>query len=466
MRPSSAFLAVAALGGIAFLSADLQTREAQASEGAGEGASEGAGERGVFGTYAKPGRALPVQLGPRPFYLLDRLREGRLKDDLQRCAARKSRYRASDFSIGHRGAPLLFPEHTAESYVAAARMGAGILECDVTFTKDAELVCRHAQCDLHTTTDIVLREDLAAKCSVPPALDPATGELLNGPDIKCCTSDLTLAEFKTLEGKMDAADRDATTLEGYVGGTADFRTDLYTTGGTLLSHVESIQLFKSLGTGFTPELKGVDREVGFGESGLSQVAYAREMMQDYLEAGIPPDRLWAQSFNPDDVFLWIQEFPAYGRQAVFLDGRNVGGLAADPPPLEEFLQLKAAGLNIIAPPMPVLLTLDEDGEIVPSVYAQRAGQAGLDIISWTTERSGRIVEEVLDGRGSRFYYQTTLDALESDGDILRTIDVLAQEVGIIGLFSDWPATTTFYANCRKVRAGGPPKDDDDDDDDG
>ena len=460
MRPSSpVFLAVAALGAIAFLSAELQTREAQAGERAGERA----GEHAASGAYGKPGRALPVQLGPRPFYLLDRLRAGRLKDDLQRCAARKSRYRASDFSIGHRGAPLLFPEHTAESYIAAARMGAGILECDVTFTKDAELVCRHAQCDLHTTTDIVLRPELAAKCQVPPEVDPASGELLNGPDIKCCTSDLTLAEFKTLEGKMDAADRGATTLEGYVGGTADFRTDLYTTGGTLLSHAESIRLFKSLGAGFTPELKGVDREVGFGESGLNQVSYAREMMQDYIEAGIRPDRVWAQSFNPDDVFLWIQEFPRYGRQAVFLDGRNVAGLAADPPPLEEFLQLKAAGLNVIAPPMPVLLRVDEDGEIAPSVYAERARQAGLDIISWTTERSGRIVEDVLEGGGA-FYYQTTLEALENDGDILRTIDVLAQEVGIIGLFSDWPATTTFYANCKKVKAGGPPKGDDDDDD--
>jgi glycerophosphoryl diester phosphodiesterase len=34
-------------------------------------------------------------------------------------------------------------------------MGAGILECDVTFTRDRELVCRHAQCDLHTTTNIL-----------------------------------------------------------------------------------------------------------------------------------------------------------------------------------------------------------------------------------------------------------------------------------------------------------------------
>ena len=45
---------------------------------------------------------------------------------------------------------MQFPEHTRESYVAAARQGAGVLECDVVFTKDAELVCRHAQDDLAT----------------------------------------------------------------------------------------------------------------------------------------------------------------------------------------------------------------------------------------------------------------------------------------------------------------------------
>ena len=42
----------------------------------------------------------------------------------------------TNFSIGHRGAALQFPEHTKESYQAAARMGAGIVECDVTFTSD------------------------------------------------------------------------------------------------------------------------------------------------------------------------------------------------------------------------------------------------------------------------------------------------------------------------------------------
>jgi len=78
---------------------------------------------------------------------------GALKSRLQSCADRPMQRKL--FSIGHRGAPLMFPEHTVESNRAAARMGAGILECDVTFTKDKALVCRHAQDDLHTTTNIL-----------------------------------------------------------------------------------------------------------------------------------------------------------------------------------------------------------------------------------------------------------------------------------------------------------------------
>ena len=404
----------------------------------------------ALGLAATAAAAETVQLGPRPFYLVDKMSPGPLKRELQRCAAKTEHYESSLFSIGHRGAPLQFPEHTKESYVAAARMGAGILECDVTFTKDAELVCRHAQCDLHTTTDIVLREDLREKCGVPPEVDPLTGELLNGPAIHCCASDLTLAEFKSLNGKMDAADRNATTLEGYVGGTADFRTDLYTTGGTLLSHAESIELFEKLGTGFTPELKGAP--AGFGDSGLNQQSYARKLIMEYIEAGIHPSRVWAQSFNLDDVLQWIGEFPDYGEQAVFLDGRSPATQVSNPPPLSEFRDLKNAGVNIIAPPMPTLVQGRNNGRLVPTKYAKRARRAGLDIISWTTERSGRIVEDVKEGGGA-FYYLNSLNAIENDGDILRTIDVLAQDVGIIGLFSDWPATTTFYANCKDVNLG-------------
>ena len=53
-----------------------------------------------------------VQLGPRPYYLVDQLSEGALKEELQQCAEEVTEFHKSDFSIGHRGAPLQFPEHT------------------------------------------------------------------------------------------------------------------------------------------------------------------------------------------------------------------------------------------------------------------------------------------------------------------------------------------------------------------
>jgi len=38
-----------------------------------------------------------------------------------------------------------------------------------------------------------------------------------------------------------------------------------------------------------------------------------------------------------------------------------------------------------------------------------------------------------------------------DGDTLTVLDVLAEQVGIRGMFSDWPATTTFYASCMGMK---------------
>lgn len=99
------------------------------------------------------------------------------------------------------------------------------------------------------------------------------------------------------------------------------------------------------------------------------------------------------------------------------------------------------GVNYIAPPLWMLLTLDENGEMVPSAYAEEAKAAGLDIITWTLERSGPL------SGGGGWYYQSVTDAIKSDSDYLRVLDVLAQDVGVVGVFSDWPATVTFYANC-------------------
>ncbi|MEC7816101.1 MAG: glycerophosphodiester phosphodiesterase family protein [Pseudomonadota bacterium] len=375
----------------------------------------------------------PVQLGPRPMWLVNDMDDGPLKQKLQSCDL--SNLQRSDFSIGHRGAPMQFPEHTVESYLAAAQMGAGILECDVAFTKDRELVCRHAQNDLHTTTNIVTIPELNAKCTQPfvPA-DPASGTPAQA---ECRTSDITLAEFRQLEGKMDAFNPMATTPEEYVGGTASWRTDLYASRGTLLTHRESIELFKRLGVKFTPELKSPVVDMPF-EGDYSQQDYARQMIQDYRDAGVAPESVWPQSFNKDDVVFWVNETPAFGKQAVFLDESDLTEATASRAYMDG---LKSEGINILAPALWKMLTLNEQGDIVPSEYARNARAAGLDLIAWTVERSGPLAE------GGGWYFQTVEDAINNDGDVMTVIDVLAREIGVIGIFSDWPATTTFYANC-------------------
>lgn len=385
----------------------------------------------------------PVQLGPRPYYLVEQMKEGPLKTKLEQCTARTPT--VSRFSIGHRGAPLQFPEHTRESYLAAARMGAGILECDVAFTRDRQLVCRHSQCDLHTTTNVLAIPELAAKCSQPftPA-DPAKGTRASA---KCCTSDFTLAELRQLKGKMDAGDKKAETVEAYMDATAPWRTDLYASTGTLMSHKESIALFKRLGAKFTPELKKPAMPMPY-EGDYSQQDYAEQLVQEYKEAGIPPEDVYLQSFNLDDVLYWIEHHPDFGKQAVYLDGRY-DDEGFDPAKAESWKpsmqELAAKSVKIIAPPMWMLVTRDEEGAVVPSLYAKEAKKAGLKIITWTLERSGPL------NKGGGWYYQSIKEATRGDGDMYVLLDVLAQDVGVIGVFSDWPATVTYYANCMNLK---------------
>lgn len=380
--------------------------------------------------------------GPRPAYLVDKLPAGALKDRLQSCAAQVPQ--RTEFSIGHRGAPLLFPEHTVESNMAAAQMGAGILECDVTFTKDLQLVCRHAQNDLHTTTDI-LTSDLADTCVTP--FTPAGG----GADAKaeCRTSEITLEEFRSLTPKMDSRDKTATTAEAYQGGVAPWRSTLYVDGARSMTHAESIALFRSLGAKFTPELKAPAVKMPF--NGFTQEDYAQKLVEEYKSAGVPASDVWLQSFDLSDVLYWIENEPEFGAQAVYLDDRYSKSDAdegkVDPSKPASFKpsmqELADMGVNYIAPPIWMLLAL-EDGKIVPSPYAIKAREAGLKIIAWSMERSGPLTN------GGGWYYRSVKPAISDASAYYQVLDVLAQDVGVSGVFSDWPATVTYYANCMDL----------------
>jgi len=387
-----------------------------------------------------PVAAQNIQYGVRPFYLIDAMKEGPLKSKLKSCSS-NTPDRAS-FSIAHRGAPLQFPEHTVQSNKAAALMGAGIFECDVTFTKDKQLVCRHAQNDLQATTNILLT-NLKDKCTKPFA--PASGK---EPALaECRTTDITLEEFKTLRGKMDGANKNAKDIQSYIAGTPSWRTELYSeAGGTLLTHKESIALFKQFGGKFTPELKAA--VVPMPYLGFTQEQYAQALINEYKQAGISPRDVFPQSFNLNDVIYWIKNEPEFGKQAIYLDGRyeQKGFNPAEPQLLKPTMQeLYAKGVRYIAPPMWVLLTTGINGELIPSAYAKAAKDAKLNIITWSLERDGPM------NKGGSWYHQSIKSAIYTDGQIYEVIDALAQQVGVKGIFSDWPATVTYYANCMGLK---------------
>jgi glycerophosphoryl diester phosphodiesterase len=150
--------------------------------------------------------------------------------------------------------------------------------------------------------------------------------------------------------------------------------------------------------------------------------------------------VWLQSFLYDDILYWLEAEPRWAKQAVYLD--STAEVASMPEAVASLAKYAKDGLQIVAPPLQYLVTV-EDGKIVPSEYALAAKKAGLGIISWTLERSAWLG----DGSGGGYYYSSVANVTNNEGDVYNLLHVLAQDVGVLGVFSDWSATVTYYANC-------------------
>lgn len=365
----------------------------------------------------------------RPRALAAGLASSTLKTDLLSCSA--DALATNTFSIAHRGAPLGFPEHTRQGYQAAAQMGAGLIECDVTFTKDLALVCRHSQCDLHRTTN-VLQTPLASQCSTPfqAAQD---GQPANA---SCCTSDFTLQEFKQLCGRADHIDAQATSEDQYLQAPRSPVTGTISQCETLMTHAESIELIDELGADFIPELKAPQVPMPF--KGFTQAAYADKMLAEYAALGITPDRVHPQSFQLSDVQYWLLHQPEYADQVIYLDPR--GRQPDFKPQLADMRTLYNQGLRVLAPPMPMLLSRAPNGELAASDYARYANEAGLKLVTWTFESRNPTSPE-------NWLYANLPEFVTDESKTLEVLDALTNKAGISAIFSDWPATVTYYANC-------------------
>jgi glycerophosphoryl diester phosphodiesterase len=130
------------------------------------------------------------------------------------------------------------------------------------------------------------------------------------------------------------------------GGTADFRTDVYQGECERIpTHDESIQVIRSLGGKFTPELKFPSVAMPFGT--FTQRDFAAKMINEYKAHNILPEHVWPQSATLEDIEYIVKE-TEYGAQAVVLDFGD-DRVAADD---AAFLQTVAStGAKIVAPPV-------------------------------------------------------------------------------------------------------------------
>jgi hypothetical protein len=82
--------------------ADDMLKGGEKSKKGGEKSKKG-GEKLYKGTKKS---VYPVQLGPRPYFVVDSMDESPLKEKLSTCAKEIREFEKSDWSIGHRGAAL------------------------------------------------------------------------------------------------------------------------------------------------------------------------------------------------------------------------------------------------------------------------------------------------------------------------------------------------------------------------
>ena len=283
---------------------------------------------------------------------------------------------------------------------------------------------------------------LAKTCIKPftPAVLGPDGQIITPATAECRTSEITLAEFKTLTGKMDAFNPAAQTPAQFLGGTANFRTDYYAgpTSGHLMTFAESIELFKKLGVKQTPELKSPSVTMPF--DGFTQEMYAQKI--DRRAQGCrraSARRLPAVVRQGGHPVLGQPRARLRATGGVPRRCQHGGRLAHVRRP-RWATGRKASGSGRRQPSRCSPSTASN--RIVASQWARDAKAAGLDIITWTLERSG-----ILADGNNGFYYQTIDQAITREGDLYEVIDALARDVGVLGMFSDWAAPVTFYANC-------------------
>ena len=276
--------------------------------------------------------------------------------------------------VGHRGAPAHYPEESLEGVLAAAAFGAFGAECDAVPTKDGALVCRHAASDLAETTNVLVTP-WAKACAEP--FRPAG--LFTRARARCRTLDLPLKAFLSLEAWPEGKNDRARRAEDYYR-AARYPASLFEAPAHPLDHAGFVRVLKPLKVAYFPELKRTPLPPGIARDDLR-----RALVDAYRGLGVPPERVYLQSFVLEDLAFWRAYAPDYAKRAIWLDGRELD--PEDPSSWQPGMEaLRKEGIRYLGPPIRYLLR-QEGGRLLPTAYARAAQAAGLRLVPWTLERT-------------------------------------------------------------------------------
>ena len=170
------------------------------------------------------------------------------------------------------------------------------------------------------------------------------------------------------------------------------------------------------------------------------------MIDEFKRAGVNPRDVSPQSFNLADVLYWITHEPAL-RQTGRVSRRRRSRRWHSAPDRRRAAgraRTRACGSSRRRFRRCSRWTQQQHSSCRRSTRKDIKA-AGLGIITWSFERADLRRGAAFGG----FYaaYDPEGRVVKKDSDMYLALDALAQDVGIIGVFSDWPATVSYYASC-------------------
>jgi glycerophosphoryl diester phosphodiesterase len=294
--------------------------------------------------------------------------------------------------IAHRGASGLRPEHTLEAYALALDQGADCIEPDLVMTSDGVLIARH-DTYLSTTTDVASRPEFASRKRASRDSEYPGRE-------DWWAADFTLAEIRTLRA-----------VQSFRGRSREFDGKFQiATFDEVLALATSRKTASGRAVCVYPEAKSPGYHASRG------LPMAKPILAALKKAGLDAagSPVFIQTFEPD-----------FAREMDPLTALPVVMLAGDKTALDAAWAMPGAPFW--------------QGEGV--THAMLFGPDG--------KSSGLI--EAAHARGIQVHAWTYRDDALFGGEPIETSINKALDVGLDGLFTDFPATGVKVVAARKGR---------------